>query len=160
MIAPGIKTWRRRKLAKRYPDGKITQHFRYQEFYTHDGTPIPASDKNLAGIERHCKVMLEPMRKKFGACHVVSGYRHRDYNASIGGARNSFHIWDMDDQHRAAPATDLIFATGNPEEWGAYARNLMKLSNGGNGGIGIYKHQGFVHVDLRPWVADWRGSGE
>lgn len=158
MITGGLRVWRRRKLARAYPDrGKVSAHFRHQEFWCRDGTPIPASDANLRGIERHCELLLEPMRARFGACHVLSGYRHRSYNRSIGGAADSFHIWD---EHRNCPATDLVFSTGIPEAWGAYARTLMINGNEGLGGVGIYRQLGFVHVDLRPYVANWRGSGE
>lgn len=159
MIKPGLKAWRKRKLGTAYPSGKVSAHFRYAEFYCRDGTPFPAADVNLRALERHCKVLLEPMRARFGACHVMSAYRHRVYNASIGGVPDSFHIWD-DDMRRRYPATDLIFATGTPNQWGVEARRLMVASNGGKGGVGIYTRQGFVHVDLRAYVASWRGKGE
>lgn len=156
MIPPGLRAWRKAKLAHRYPDGKISEHFRHQEFWTHDGTPIPASDANLLGLRRHARLILEPMRDHFGPCHVVSGYRHRAYNAAIGGARNSHHIWD---EHRSTPATDLIFVHGDAEAWGDHAARLC-ARNGIGGGIGKYRRLGFVHIDLRPDAARWRGSGE
>lgn len=156
MIPPGLRAWRRAKLAHRFPDGKVSPHFRYVEFATHDGTPIPASDANLIGLRRHAHLILEPMREHFGPCHVLSGYRHRAYNARIGGAADSRHIWD---NHRGEPATDLTFVHGDPEAWGDFAARLC-ARQGIGGGIGKYRGMGFVHVDLRPGAARWRGSGE
>lgn len=156
MVPYPLKVWRSRKLANRYPDGKVAAHFRYQEFYCHDGTPIPASDQNLSGLRRHCLIVLEPMRAKFGACHVLSGYRHRAYNASIGGASQSRHIWE---EHRMEPATDLVFATGTPEQWAGFAAQLAAVSGFG-AGIGTYRTMGFVHVDLRPVATRWSGRGD
>lgn len=156
MITPWVKAWRGRQLKKRYPKGRVTPHLRYKEFYTRDGTPIPANDQILDALEKHCRMIIEPMRKKFGPVHVLSGYRHRSYNASIGGASNSYHIWD---QRNSAPATDLVFAKGSPREWAAYAEELCRKARVG-GGIGTYMRMGFVHVDMRPGAARWRGSGE
>lgn len=150
-IGPGLRAWRRRKLARILPDGKVSPHFRYQEFACRDGTPIPV--KAVPGLKKHCVRFLEPMRAKFGACHVVSGYRHERYNASIGGAKDSQHDWD---KHPTGNATDLIFASGRPVDWAAYARELRKKT-GGTGGIGTYPKQGFVHVDSRASQADWSG---
>jgi uncharacterized protein YcbK (DUF882 family) len=97
------------------------------------------------------------MRAKFGPCHVLSAYRHFKYNQRIGGASDSRHVWD---KHPGTPAFDLSFAEGTPEQWGNYARQLMARNNEGHGGVGKYKAMRFCHVDLRPWAANWRGSGE
>lgn len=150
-IGPVLRAYRRRKLAKMMPNGKVSAHFRYQEFATHDGTPIPV--KAVPGLKKHAARFLEPMRAEFGPCHVVSGYRHERYNRSIGGARDSQHDWD---KHPTGNATDLIFAKGSPREWGAFAAKI-RARTGGGGGIGVYTRQGFVHVDSRPYRADWVG---
>lgn len=148
-IGPVLRAFRRHKLAQMYPNGKVSAHFRYQEFATKDGTPIPI--KACPGLEKHCRRFLEPMRRRFGACHVLSGYRHERYNISIGGAVDSRHDWD---KHPDATATDLTFANGTPAEWGAYA---AEIRSGGGGGIGVYRKQGFVHIDSRRQRADWVG---
>lgn len=155
IITPFMRAYRRRVLASKTKKagGKVSAHFRYTEFATHDGTPIPI--KSLPGISAHCRRFLEPMRTEFGTCHVLSGYRHERYNRSIGGARDSQHDWD---KHPTGVATDLTFATGTPEEWGKFAAELRQKS-GGKGGIGIYPRSGFVHVDSRNSRADWRGKG-
>ena len=52
-------------------------------------TESPAPTTARPGMVKLCEVFLEPMRTKFGPCHVLSGYRHTLYNAMIGGARQS-----------------------------------------------------------------------
>ena len=63
-------------------DDRITVHFRAREFDCHDGTPVPRSAH--AALRRLCEEYLEPMRQRFGAGIVVSGYRHRRYNDRVG----------------------------------------------------------------------------
>jgi uncharacterized protein YcbK (DUF882 family) len=147
-----LKAWRRWRLKRLLPDGKVSPHFRYAEFATKDGTPIPV--RALPGLRELCRDFLEPMRERFGPAHVMSGYRHRAYNAKIGGARNSFHIWD---EHPTDCASDVIFATGTPDEWGEEARELRARKRGGRGGVGVYPWHGFIHMDVREYQADWRG---
>ena len=146
-----LMRYRQRELKRRYPNGKISPHFSYSEFFTHDGTPIPI--KALPGIEKLIRDYLGPMRARFGSCTVLSGYRHRAYNRSIGGALHSQHIWDETPE---SVACDLRFAKGNPSEWSAYAKKL-RAKHGRGGGIGTYTRSGFTHVDNRPYNADWSG---
>ncbi len=153
IIGPVLRVLRKRTLRQRFPNGKLSPHFRYIEFFTKDGTPIPIAA--IPGIQRMCRVLLEPMRAKFGACFVTSGYRHYAYNKALersGAVSNSRHVWD---RHPTSPACDVTFATGTPEEWGDFARELMQRSNSGNGGVGKYRRMGFVHLDLRDRVDDW-----
>jgi hypothetical protein len=152
---PGSIAWRRlmgrrrAELERRFPGGYLTPHFRYQDFATHDGTPIPPAAS--AGLHALCIAYLEPMRARFGGCVVTSGYRHRAYNAQIGGELNSQHVWD---DTPASVAADVRFPKGGPREWAAMARELRRKA-GGDGGIGTYVRQGFVHLDNRPYGADW-----
>ena len=99
-----------------------------------------------------CQDGLEPMRAKFGVCTVLSGYRPRAYNESIGGAKHSFHIYDERPQ---APAADTMYATGSPKEWAKYARKLLGRKRGG---VGRYDRSGFMHCDERGYRADWQGN--
>jgi hypothetical protein len=143
---------RRRRLKKMFPTGKVSPHFTYQEFATHDGTPIPI--RAVGGLQALCKDFLEPMRRKFGPAFVLSGYRHRTYNAAIGGARNSVHIWD---ETPSSVAADMRFAKGTPAQWAAEAKRLRR-ARGKGGGVGTYPRMGFVHVDNRTYNADWSGT--
>ena len=147
-----LMRYRRRELKRRYPNGKVSAHFTYAEFFTHDGTPIPI--RALPGLVALCRDYLEPMRKTFGGCTVLSGYRHRAYNASIGGAVNSEHIWDETPE---SVASDLRFTKGSPALWAAEARKIRaELKKGG--GVGQYDRSGFTHVDNRTYNADWQGN--
>jgi hypothetical protein len=154
--SPGWTTlmgWRRKKLREMMPNGKVSPNFSYGEFFTHDGTPIPVLA--VPALRRLCSYYLEPMRKKFGTAFVLSGYRHRTYNAKIGGALHSQHIWD---EGHGDVAADIRFAKGTPKEWAAEAR---RIRNGiGHGGVGRYKTSRFVHIDNRQnQRADWNPEG-
>lgn len=146
-----LKAWRRRELRKRFPDGKISEHFRYIEFFTKDGTPFPLLA--VPGLQRICRTVLEPLRDEFGACYVTSGYRHYAYNEAIGGVADSRHVWD---KRPLEPAVDVILARGTPAEWAAVATHLMAREYVG-GGIGTYTRKHFVHLDLRIRKARWVG---
>lgn len=128
------------------PPGQVSPHFNVREFDCHDGRRVPAIA--MPALERLCVKLLEPMRAHFGPCHVLSGYRPRDYNASIGGAKYSQHIYELTPDSVAA---DLVFRTGTPKDWAAFADQL------GAGGVGRYDQSGFVHVDNRPVRARWTG---
>lgn len=145
-------SYRRRELRKQFPDGMVSDHFRYMEFFTKDGTPMPL--RAIPGLQKHCEVYLEELRSRFGPCQILSGYRHEKYNAMIGGAKDSRHIWD---NHPDTPATDLIFATGTVVQWAAAAKSIRWDIDQGRGGIGVYPTSGFIHVDRRPFKADWSG---
>lgn len=125
---------------------RASTNFRINEFDTHDGTPVPRMA--YGGLRNLCERVLEPMRAEFGACIVLSGYRHASYNRAIGGATRSYHVYDLRDGSQVA--SDLRFARGNPALWAAFARRL------GVGGVGQYNGPGFVHVDNGP-RRDWRG---
>jgi Peptidase M15 len=130
----------------------LSAHFKATEFYCHDGSIAPTSAR--PAMVALARIFLEPLRAKFGACLVLSGYRHEAYNARIGGARQSQHIYE---QSFEAVAADLRFAKGSPAQWAAEARRIRTTKNGGRGGVGRYDRSGFVHVDNRGYKADWTG---
>ena len=136
-----LNQYRRRALNARKDKGQITKNSNLKEFSCHDGSAVPT--KSWTAIDRLATFYLEPMRAKFGACTVLSGYRHRLYNRGIGGATYSVHIYDVTPSSVAA---DVRFAKGTPRQWAAYAKGLRK-KYGKGGGIGVYTRSGFVHVD-------------
>jgi hypothetical protein len=125
--------------------GRPSPHFSYSEFDCHDGTPVPR--EAYPGIDRLCREVLEPIRAKFGSVTINSGYRPTGYNASIGGAPNSYHIYTL--RNGDAPAADFVCAKGTPEQWAAAA------AIAGADGIGTYGS--FVHVDQRGYSSRWNG---
>lgn len=148
-----LNKYRRNQILRRKDKGQITKHFNLLEFTCHDGSYVPV--RAWGAIERLCKNFLEPMRAKFGACIVLSGYRHRAYNYAIGGAMHSQHIYDQSPESIAA---DTRYARGNPKQWRDYARTLRTSKNGGKGGIGTYMRSNFIHLDNRSYKADWTGN--
>jgi hypothetical protein len=130
--------------------GMISEHFNVREFDCHDGRRVPKAAE--PALVRLAVQFLEPMRKKFGPARVLSGYRHKAYNRSIGGALFSQHDYDDDPTTVAA---DLTFAKGSPAQWAAEARRLSDRL--GFGGVGEYRNSGFVHMDNRRYKARWSG---
>lgn len=130
---------------------RLSPHFVVEEFDCHNGTPVQKRDYN--GLAYLCKQYLEPLRRKFGVVHVDSGFRTRAYNASIGGAPNSFHIYDIHDGNDQA--ADVRCASGTPAEWHSFLAGIRRTKRNGKGGLGLYST--FVHVDIRDYKADWVG---
>lgn len=126
--------------------GQLTAHFNVREFDCKDGRRVPAIA--VPALTLLCRRILEPMRTRYGPAIVLSAYRPADYNARIGGAKYSQHIYELTP---ASVAADMTFATGNPQAWAAYADTL------GAGGVGRYDRSMFVHVDNRPEPARWTG---
>ena len=129
---------------------QITPHFRLAEFNCHDGTPVPIAAH--AALKELCELYLEPLRSRFGACTVISGYRHKAYNRRIGGAPRSQHVYEL---HPGSVAADVRFARGTPQEWYDAADKLALAI--GHGGVGKYLDSAFIHVDSRPGQARWSG---
>ena len=130
---------------------RLSEHFTVEEFDCHDGTKCQSRDYN--GLESLCKTYLEPLRDKYGSVHINSGFRTHDYNAYIGGASGSFHVYtehDGDDQ-----AADIACASGSPSQWHAFLSDIRAKKRNGNGGLGLYST--FVHVDLRDYQSNWTG---
>ena len=130
---------------------KLSEHFIVEEFDCHDGTKVKSQWYD--GLEYLCKTFLEPLRDKYGSVHVNSGYRDASYNAGIGGASNSYHVYDYhanDDQ-----ASDIVCATGNPSQWRDFLSSIRSSKCCGNGGLGLYST--FVHVDTRNYQSNWTG---
>lgn len=136
---------------------RLSAHFTIEEFDCHDGTRVPT--RAVPWIVRWTTEWGEPMRREFGACTVLSGYRTRTYNASVGGAKGSFHLTPGETVDRGC-AADVRFASGTVEDWYRWAVALRsdrpRLGRAGRGGIGRYPRQRFVHLDLGP-ARVWAG---
>jgi uncharacterized protein YcbK (DUF882 family) len=109
--------------------------------------------RDYDGLEYLCRVFLEPLRKKYGAVHVNSGFRTRSYNARVGGASNSMHVYTIHDGNDQA--ADVTCARGTPTDWHRTLNAIRSSERNGRGGLGLYRT--FVHVDIRDHKADWRG---
>jgi uncharacterized protein YcbK (DUF882 family) len=129
---------------------RLSPHFVIEEFDCKDGTQC--RDVDHVGLEYLCRTYLEPLRSKYGVVHVNSGYRSASYNAKIGGASKSFHIYD---QHSNDQAADITCQNGTPREWHSTAAWIRQHKRNGRGGLGLCNR--FVHIDLREYAANWRG---
>lgn len=132
-----VERLQRRRKRIRESRGDISANFSAAEFDCREGGPVPTYMYD--DLEDLCDRVLERMRQRFGSCHVNSGHRWEAYNRKIGGASQSYHVYEY---RKSQPAADVTFARGTPSEWGAYARSL------GVGGVGTYST--FCHVDLGP----------
>jgi uncharacterized protein YcbK (DUF882 family) len=130
---------------------RLSKHFVVEEFDCHDGTKVQKRDYD--GLEYLCRKFLEPLRAKYGAVSVHSGFRTTSYNRSVGGASNSFHVYTAHDGNDQA--ADISCARGNPTQWHAFLRKIRSDKRNGKGGLGLYST--FVHCDIRDEQADWRG---
>jgi uncharacterized protein YcbK (DUF882 family) len=130
---------------------RLSKHFVVEEFDCHDGTKVQKRDYD--GLEYLCRKFLEPLRAKYGAVSVHSGFRTTSYNRSVGGASNSFHVYTAHDGNDQA--ADVSCARGNPTQWHAFLRKIRSDKRNGKGGLGLYST--FVHCDIRDEQADWKG---
>jgi hypothetical protein len=124
-----------------------SEHFTYAEFDCNDGTPHPEASE--PAIKALCEQVLEPQRSRFGTVHINSGYRTPAYNAAIGGATNSVHIYSA---HPAAVAADHTCASGSATDW---------FNNTAGKADGRGRYGSFHHADNRNrmgWPdATWSG---
>ena len=114
---------RRREFWKKPENNKLTAHFVGAEFACHDGSYPPINAR--PGMVKLCKTFLEPLRAKFGTAVVLSGYRHTLYNARIGGARQSQHIYEESFESVAA---DMRFAERQPDAVGGRSETATNES--------------------------------
>lgn len=112
-------------------------YFNIEDFRCHDGS-FPDWAKKLVALR--LIPLCDQIRERFGhPVRVISGYRSPAYNASVGGASDSFHI--------KALAADL--APVDMSLFGDFCRVVDSLWRQGTiGGKGVYGT--FRHVDLGP----------
>jgi uncharacterized protein YcbK (DUF882 family) len=130
---------------------RLSPHFTIEEFDCHDGTRVSPREYN--GLEYLCRTYLEPLRKSYGPVTVHSGFRTAAYNAKIGGAQRSYHVYTIHDGNDQA--ADVSCARGTTRDWHATLNWIRNNKRHGKGGLGLYAT--FCHVDLRDYKADWRG---
>ena len=120
-------------------DKKLPSNCKGKEFACKDG-----SDAVL--VAPRLVMVLQSIRDHFGAPVTInSAYRTPQYNDKVGGAAQS--------QHCYGTAADITVKCVSVEKVAAYARKIMPDW----GGVGIYKAQGFTHIDVRETRSDWNG---
>jgi hypothetical protein len=99
---------RRSAAARKAGRGTASPHFSFREFRCKCG----GTRSGCQGVKVHRVHLqrLEAARARTGAISIVSGYRCPSYNASVGGASNSQHMYGV--------ATDVSFPTvGTVASW-------------------------------------------
>lgn len=117
---------------------QISKHFKVIEFAQKDYR----CDKVI--VERELIDVLEDIRAQFNKPVIVtSGYRTPEYNAKIGGAKNS--------QHTKGTAADIKVS----DIQASWVQKYLKDKYPDKYGIGSYST--FTHIDVRAKKARWRG---
>lgn len=124
---------------------RLTVHFKLGEF-VHDQHQAPARDV-MVMCRQFALLVLEPLRRRYGACLVLSGHRTAARNAAVGGAPGSYHVWEA---HPGKMGVDVTFARGRPSLWGEAA------ADGPAGGIGLYRRH--IHLDSRDGRVTWAST--
>lgn len=117
---------------------QISEHFKVKEFAQKDFR----CDKVI--VDTELIDVLEDIRAKFDKPVIVtSGYRTPEYNAKIGGVKNS--------QHTKGKAADIKVS----EIPASRVQKYLKDKYPNKYGIGSYST--FTHIDVRTKKARWRG---
>lgn len=121
----------------------LSANFRVGEFRCKDNSDEVLIDNELVRI-------LQQIRNYFNKpVIIISAYRHQRYNTSIGGAKQSQHLFGT--------AADIRIDGIKPRLIAEYAESIMP----NKGGIGLYEYSpsagkpGFVHVDVRVNRSRW-----
>lgn len=133
-----LRQRRRRAHEQARQNDRPSPNFTWAEFDCNDGTPLP--DESKPAVRHWCTTVGEQVRARFGSVHINSAFRHRAYNARIGGEDNSVHIYDFPGRDYKAVAVDFSCAKGSPAEW-------FSFTAGKADGRGRYST--FHHADTR-----------
>ena len=76
---------------------------------------------------------------------ILSGYRCPVHNMNVGGASNS--------KHKLGIAADISVKGVKPESVYGFLDNMFPDKYG----LGLYKGNKFVHLDIRATKARWKG---
>ncbi len=95
-----------------------TAHFAWSEFTSHDGSGFGGGKVGSTQVKENVRRLmykLEAVRKKAGNSSITinSGFRSTSYNASVGGASNSMHVYG-DAADIVAPVTPPSRCTESP----------------------------------------------
>lgn len=116
---------------------QVSEHFKIREFAQKDGR----CDKIL--IDSELVEVLEDVRTHFNKPVIItSGYRTPEYNAKVGGAKNS--------QHTKGTAADIRIKEVPADKVQQYLKHKYKNK------YGIGSYWTFTHIDTRKEKARWK----
>ena len=99
---------------------------------------------NMVKVANQLQILRDYIGKPIS---INSGYRSQEYNASIGGAKNSQHIMGR--------AADIVVKGMSPLAVHTTIELLIEKGDMLQGGLGLY--DSFVHYDIRGTKARWDG---
>jgi len=123
---------------------RITQNFRLEEFKSKCGRPMPNTVMiKIIKLAKELQVLRDYLNKPI---KITSGYRSKEHNAKIKGAKNSQHI--------LGTAVDIKVEGLTPKQVAETIEDLIEKGLMKQGGIGIYET--WVHYDIRGTKARWQ----
>lgn len=149
------------KQLERFIDSLGLKHFVGAEF-------TPYWSRKRKGVSNSCPPVklwpnivktlyaLDNIRFMLGQpVEILSSYRDEDYNAAVGGERNSYHMRFM--------AIDFTSENVSTDELWKVAKKqrgqVFTLPDGSQftfqGGIGYYPKSHFIHIDCRGFESNW-----
>ncbi len=121
----------------------MTKNFSKEEFDCNDGSEMPINVyHNMVKVANQLQTLRDYIGKPI---QVNSAWRSEEYNASIGGVKNSQHIMGR--------AADIVIKGMTPIEVSKTIEELISKGDMLQGGLGIYSS--FVHYDIRGTKARW-----
>ncbi len=120
-------------------------NFSISEFNSHDGSPMtPAVEMNIVKLIGILEVIREACGNK--PMSITSGYRSKQHNINVGGAKNSQHVYGR--------AADFKVKGMTPKAVSGVVERLIAEGKIPDGGVGLYKT--WLHYDFyRP--RRWNG---
>ena len=121
----------------------MTKNFSKEEFDCNDGSEMPINIyHNMVKVANQLQVLRNHLGKPI---QINSAWRSEEYNASIGGVKDSQHIMGR--------AADIVVRDLNPIEVYNTIEELIEKGDMLQGGLGLYDT--FVHYDIRGERARW-----
>lgn len=124
---------------------KLTENFSKAEFECHDGSEMPNDVfENIKELAKNMQILRDELGVPI---HLTNGYRSPAHNKSVGGAKNSMHLYGK--------ACDMKVKGMTPKQVLLVIERLIKEGKMKQGGIGLYNT--FIHYDIRGTKARWNG---
>jgi uncharacterized protein YcbK (DUF882 family) len=121
----------------------MTKNFSKEEFDCNDGSEMPINIyHNMVKVANQLQILRNYLGKPI---QINSAWRSEEYNASIGGVKNSQHIMGR--------AADIVVRDLTSTEVYNTIEELIEKGEILQGGLGLYDT--FVHYDIRGERARW-----
>ena len=124
----------------------MTKNFSIEEFDCNDGSKMPINVyHNMVKVANQLQVLRNYIGKPI---HINSAYRSQEYNAKIGGVKDSQHIMGR--------AADITVNGFDPIAVHTTIELLIEKGDMLQGGLGLYNS--FVHYDIRGTKTRWNNT--